>query len=193
MLNFADLYIQWNDKFAPHLYNTARWDAFNLIAHDLFSRKKPVVIIETGCVRKEDNWAGDGQSTRVLSDIANSMLGTLISIDKDPDACALATRLCPSARVRCEDSIVGLSTGFVEKCDLLFLDSYDYQPPYALSELHHAGELAVAYERLPSGCLIAVDDCHGEWVGKHVMVKVFMQRMGIEPEIEGYITVWRKP
>lgn len=192
--NFEINMNEWHEKFGPLLSHTQRWNGFAFIANELLAKDHRVTIIETGCVRVENNWEGDGQSTRVLSDIIDRIDGIMLSVDLDGQACMLAKKLCPSVNVYNEDSIEFLrDCGNVESCDLVFLDSYDYSPPYAVSELHHAGELACVWDRLPSGCLIAVDDCHGEWVGKHAMVKVFMQRMGIEPEIEGYITIWRKP
>lgn len=83
----------------------------------------------------------------------------------------------------------------MKNCALLYLDSMDlYGAPHemAQSALHHAGELAACYSRLPSGCLIAVDDCK-EPIGKHTIVKAFFDAAGIKPEFSGYITIWRKP
>ncbi len=59
MIRLAD----FDAQFAKHLANTRRWGAFRMIVADLIARGRPVNIVETGCARQPDNWAGDGQST----------------------------------------------------------------------------------------------------------------------------------
>jgi len=157
------------------------------------------VIVETGCVRAEKDWDGAGQSTMVWDWMAKHQEGgklEVVSIDNDPAHVELASRLCTSVSFVCMDSIEELSTmpkDLLERATLLFLDSMDHNPPYGESELHAAGELAVAWRWLPKGCLIAVDDCNPDGTGKHFLVRQFFERLKIRPEFESHITIWRKP
>jgi hypothetical protein len=94
--------------------------------------------------------------------------------------------------VQC-DSVVGLrTTDNADKIDLLYLDSYDLTDTID-SPLHHLAELASIYAALPSGCLIAIDDCIDEQHGKHRFVRDFLSRLGVEPVLRSYVTVWCKP
>ena len=91
------------------------------------------------------------------------------------------------------DSVVGLRTLVEAKnIDFLYLDSYDLTETID-SPLHHLAELASVYAALPSGCLIAIDDCVDEQHGKHRFVRDFLSRLGVEPVLPSYVTVWRKP
>lgn len=182
----------FDNQFKPVLGDTARWNAFSLIARHLLSKNKPVNIMETGCVWT-DNWRGQGCSTKLWEWIADKTDGVAFSFDISDEHVELARKFCPKAHIALMDSIEGLNSYDTTNLDLLYLDSYDYNPPYGLSELHHAGELAVCYERLPSGCLIAIDDCSSDTEGKHALVCAFFKRMGIEPLLRSYIYVWQKP
>jgi predicted O-methyltransferase YrrM len=194
-----DLYDEYKKEFEGHLAHTQRWGAFCTIAALLLEKKKPLLIVETGTARIPGNWGGDGQSTLQWAWMIRKVGGYLISIDKDIKACKIAeSSLGPTypkdpIEVVCADSIRYLaSIGREHNIDLLYLDSFDYAPPYFDSELHHVGELAAIWSRLPSGCLIAVDDCLGDR-GKHVLVDAFFKRAEISPLVRSYITIWKKP
>ncbi len=80
--------------------------------------------------------------------------------------------------------------------DFLYLDSMDWegtQVERGLSALHHAAELSAAWRWLNEGALIAIDDCHGDYAGKHAIVKRFFDSIGVAPIVDDYIHVWRKP
>jgi len=80
----------------------------------------------------------------------------------------------------------------VELLDLLYLDSYDLVEGIE-SPTHHLAELTAVYPRLPSGCLIAVDDCVSATHGKHRFVLAWLASLGVQPILESYVTIWRKP
>jgi len=187
------------EKFGPHLGDSRRWECFLFIADHLLKKNKPLNIIETGCARTPNNWHGDGQSTLQWDFLANQTGGKVITIDLSEHSCKVAKDLTSEkTTVICADSINALlndpSVKFtLPNCDMLFLDSYDHNPPYGLSELHHAGELAACYDKLPSGCLIVVDDCNSDDSGKHFLVKKFFDRMGIPEALKAYVSVWIKP
>jgi hypothetical protein len=114
-------------------------------------------------------------------------------MDINPANCAMAASQVYHFKVACVDSVVGLRTMVTPATiDLLYLDSYDLTETID-SPLHHLAELASVYAQLPSGCLIAVDDCVDEQHGKHLYVRDFLSRLGVEPVLRSYVTVWRKP
>ena len=157
-----------------------RWPAFNFIAKELFSKGSPVNIVETGTLRKDDDWLGYGHSTLLWDWILERTEGKGFSVDIDRQAIDFARSKCKHLTFIHEDSVGflrGLSKEiFAKTIDLLYLDSFDWSKELHLSScLHHMGELAMIYDQLPSGCLIAVDDAHNENEGKHVIVRNFFR------------------
>lgn len=187
------LFEEFENEFRPLLGKTPRWKAFEFIAKELLSKERPV-IIETGTLRQPGNWAGDGQSTALWDWIVAKTGGTAISTDINFYNCEVAAKTCPNVRVNCGDSVAFLRGYLPANINLLYLDAFDYAPGAELSSMmHHAAELAAAWDQLPSGCLIAVDDCHSDSNGKHAMVRHILSGIGVQPEVTGYITVWRRP
>lgn len=189
---FNTLLAEFDAKFAPLYKTSPRLPCYRLIADILFRKGRPVNILETGCVWTLD-WVGQGCSTRMWEWLTSKAGGSIRSIDISEEHVTKARAACPSAEVILGNSLEVLLKLDISNIDLLFLDSYDHNPPYGLSELHAIGELATCYERLPSGCLIAVDDCNPTGFGKHNFIKMFFKRMEIAPLTEGYIHVWQKP
>lgn len=184
---------KFHDQFNKQLGETRRWAAFLYVVTHLGSLRRPVTIVETGCARALNNWAGDGQSTLVWDWLVGELGGTATSFDISSDSVAYARSKVQHANVVQSDSIIGLRCVDASKIDFLYLDSYDWTGSID-SPAHHLAELASVYPRLPSGCLIAVDDClDGEGGGKHAFVKAFLTSLGIEPKVIGYVTVWIKP
>jgi SAM-dependent methyltransferase len=184
---------EFDREFRTKIGEEHRWPAFKLIAYYLLSKQAPVHIAETGCAREEHNWGGDGQSTQVWNWIVERTGGSLISFDINPKAVAYARSVAPLAEVRCIDSVQGLrQLENLEQLDFLYLDSFDLTAGIE-SPTHHLAELASVYPRLPSGCLIAVDDCKNETHGKHRFVRDWLMILGVRPLLESYVTVWRKP
>ena len=185
--------MSFDDAFIEQLGTSRRWRAFSVIVLRLLGLGRPVQIIETGCARKAGNWAGDGQSTVVWDWVIGKVGGHAMSIDLDPEHCATARSLAPRVEVICGDSIWNLRGAHqVEFADLVYLDAYDVTDDYR-SSLHHMGELAAIYEQLPSGCMIAVDDCISPTRGKHLLVKHFFESIGVKPLVDSYVCVWVKP
>ena len=193
-------YNNFESNFKRRLDNIPpfRWPAFSLIAQELLTKNRPLNIIETGCVREisEREWSGAGCSSILWNWMVVEMGGMFQSIDINPTNANVARLACNKIQMIVGDSITELIKLDVSKTDLIFLDSYDHNPPFGLSELHAVGELSVTYERLPSGCLIAVDDCSADgdaFHGKHAFIHRFFERMGIKPLLASYIYVWKKP
>jgi len=175
-----------------------RRDGFAAIMAHLDS-SKPGWILETGVSREPDNYSGDGMSTAwwdwVIARLPEKFEG--ISFDINPTSCEWARTQFSRMKVWCGDSVSGLSVvpaHIVETTRLLYLDSFDWSLEKNLdSAFHHFKELATVYARLPSGCLIVVDDRHDELFGKHGAVTAFFQNLGVSPIFVGYQIGWIKP
>lgn len=155
-------------------------------------------IIETGTARMRGNWSGDGQSTLIWDWLAGEIDGAkVLSIDLNPAAVDVAKEQTKNVKFLVGDSIEKLSgqkATVLSKVGLLYLDSLDFEWGRGqVSAQHHLGELLAVWENLPSGCLIAVDDCHSPYQGKHVAVAHFMADKQIAPAFSGYQMGWIKP
>lgn len=181
------------NRFELLLSSTRRYEAFKLICEHLISLGRPVKIVETGCVRAKDNWHGDGQSTVIWDWVISQVGGRATSIDLDPQACETAIRLAPAAKVICGDSVENLMyLTDKSEIDFLYLDSMDWDGT-AKPALHHLDELAVCWDHLKPGTIIAIDDCLEDGRGKAQMIRPRLDKAGILPILDSYITIWRKP
>lgn len=155
-------------------------------------------IIETGTARARGNWQGDGQSTLVWDWLAGEIDDAkVISIDLNPNAVEVAKEQTKNIKFIVGDSITKLAaqtSKTLSKVGLLYLDSMDFEWGRGeVSAQHHLGELLAVWDSLPSGCLIAVDDCHSPYQGKHTAVAAFMAAKEIPPAFSGYQMGWIKP
>jgi hypothetical protein len=210
MSYFIDLF---DREFGPKLAN--RTFTFRKMFEILESKQQSFyTIVETGCARKKDNWAGDGQSSILFDKFLNVYDGLLHTVDLDPTACSeLRKHVSQKTRISCSDSVVFLHqlvTGHPElKIDLLYLDSYDidWSNPHP-SSLHHLKELCAVKSALRPGTLIVVDDTvktlgvlttpmpdnkfkievfkDTGLIGKGVYVDDFLTSIGCQRIFEGY-------
>lgn len=186
-------------KFLDSIPVGGRRARFEAIAQGMINAQRPIVIIETGCMRPNLTPEADGCSTLVWDYVARVTQGDCYTIDRNPvNADFARSKVSERTHVICGDSVRWLSSldAMTRQIDLLYLDSMDWegtQQERALSALHHASELSAAWQWIAPGGLIAVDDCHGEYAGKHAIVKRFFEAIGAEPLTNDYIHVWRKP
>ena len=165
---------------------------------DYLNRIKDPVIVETGTVREDYNFEGDGCSTVLFDNYVGAKGGTLITVDIDPEACKNAEIVTTNAEVVESDSVEFLATldGHV---DLLYLDSfniYNWLDDWEASG-HHLKELFAAKNVIKEGTLIVVDDnLHMQNVeankkfGKGRMIHELMKSIGIPLYIDGYHMAW---
>lgn len=183
------------ETFAPHLGESKRWLAFQFIADLLIARSfsQSIIMVETGCTRQEGNWNGDGQSTVVWWWLAGQLQGRLYSVDINHHHTSVARSLAPSAIITTGDSLEYLRD-FASASDisLLYLDSLDYRAGETSAAEHHLSELQAIFDRLPDGCIIAVDDCITPTEGKGALVRQWLAERENLPVLEGYVTVWIK-
>ena len=172
---------------------------FTRIFEHLDNIKDPV-IVETGTVREDYNFEGDGCSTVLFDNYIGKKGGTLITVDIDPAACKNARTVTTYAEVVEADSVEFLSTldGHV---DVLYLDSfniYNWLDDWEASG-HHLKELFAAKNVIKDGTLIVVDDnLYGTSVGqksnqkfgKGRMINEMMKSIGIPIHIDGYHMGW---
>lgn len=184
-----------------HRLEKRKWTFLKMIEH-LEAIPEGGRILETGTLRITDNFEGDGQSTFIwnwfLSQEDLNDYWLAYSVDIDPNAVKIATEHCPLVKIRESDSLKFLSD-YAELLDptmvrLLYLDSFDWHPDIHLDScFHHLAELTTIYAKLPSGCMIVVDDKHGPLAGKHMMVQFFFEKLGITPVFDAYQVGWIKP
>lgn len=168
------------------------------------------LIIETGCARpphkdwgNEDvSFKDEGFSTRIFDAFINQHGGELHSVDINPDNVEYArTQVSDQVQVHCSDSVEFLWQANLNLTienhyvDLLYLDSFDYEPsdPWP-SAAHHMKELAAIISRLRPGSLVAVDDnfiVNGQRQGKGAYVYDFMTSIGKPMLHDGYQLIWR--
>jgi trans-aconitate methyltransferase len=187
---------EFNEKFGFKIGVRAK--AFEkIITHINHLRHDNFTIIETGTAREKDNWCGDGQSTLIWDWVLGKYPNAKgISIDIDREAIELAASQTSRISYGVGDSVFALNNldwSWKRDCKVLYLDSFDLDKENPLpSSFHHMKEMVSIFGALPSGCLVAVDDCVSDKVGKHLYVKAFFDSIGIEPFLEGYITAWIK-
>lgn len=166
-----------------------RFSTFEAVLGQIEFLGRPVCIVETGCVRVADNWAGDGQSTRIFDALINEIGGAVHSVDISEHSVGVARSLVSSkTTVTCGDSLKFLGE-FRGEIDLLYLDSFDFNGNEPLvSATHHLYELCAAYKHLRSGSIVLVDDTSirfGKFFGKGMLIAEFMSRVGHKILTEG--------
>lgn len=163
-------------------------------------RKNEYFILETGCLRYEDNWFWDGMSTHVFDQFVGLHGGRVSSIDINRSNIEVAQRYC-SARTTfyCGDSVKVLyqlaKQGDLENIDLLYLDSFDLDKKNHLpSAFHHMKEISCVLPLLKQGTVICVDDnivVDNKKIGKGVLVAELMNNIGAKMLFDGYQMVWQ--
>jgi hypothetical protein len=126
-------------------------------------------IVETGCIRSEEDFAGAGFSTLLLGIFAAGRGGELVSIDHDAVNCEFARRTvgCLGSSVLVvEDDSVSFLADHRQVIDVLYLDSRDSDWPGSAE--HAVRELEAAYPVLHEQSIVAIDDtCYqnGNFIG----------------------------
>lgn len=196
---------QYNEIYAPLLADRA--DGFRVIFEKLEERRQSrgpgyrPWIIETGSLRVMNNWAGDGQSTRLFDMYAAHTGGSVITIDINPEAQQVVVANCSDLVTSIvDDSVTALHKIAMgangQTADLLYLDSFDFEEsnPFP-SAFHHVKELLSAMTLLDDGTIVSVDDNYfmpnGVKTGKGLLVQQWFSDIGQRPIHDGYQTVWQ--
>jgi hypothetical protein len=172
-----------------------RDQSFDLILRHLSDIAAPR-IVETGCIRAEEDWSGAGFSTYLLGAYAAARGGRLVSVDNSAVHCAFArkwTRVFGKhVELRQEDSVKYLR-GCEEPVDLLYLDSMDTYNAGCAE--HRLQELQALEKRLHSKTMVVFEDTSllaGKWQGKGMLAVPWMVERGWQPMFIGHQTVMLK-
>lgn len=106
-----------------------RFSTFQLSLNLLEKRFECPTIIETGCQRQKED-LGAGMSTSIFAEYIHRNNGNLIVVDliqRHLDVATKCVESWPNVDIQfvCSDSVAFLKE-YQGKCDLLYLDSYDY-------------------------------------------------------------------
>jgi len=195
----ADVQLQWFVRSqmrggdSPFGGYVDRHLSFDLVLRELSARSVQPCVVETGCIRAEDDFAGAGFSTYVIGFYLSRHGGRLISVDNDPMNCAFArvwTRCFGAAvEIRLADSIAFLRDSR-EPIDLLYLDSLDAD--HARCAEHSLAEIQAAYPRLRGRSLVVCDDTPysvGQFRGKGALAVPWLLERGWRILYTGHQTV----
>ena len=156
-------------------------------------------IIETGTLRKVDNWK-DGQSARLFTEFVRVVGGSVRSVDIDPEACKEAHNFLqhPEFTVTCSDSLNYLSSlTDLTDIDLFYLDSYDVKwDNDTPSAEHHLKEFKIIEPFLKPGCIVAIDDntrllSNNNRVGKGRRIVEYLESTGKTPLYDNYQIIYQ--
>lgn len=177
-LKLADRY--WSFKVALNLF--LQFDGDN--------------IVETGCVREEDDW-GAGMSTYVFGDFCTRYGKTLWSVDNSVNALGKAQKICEdfvdNILFTLRDSVEYLRD-FKKPIDLLYLDSKDCElgddADNTPAQQHQLRELTRAYPKLSSKCVVLLDDNRFENGGKTTLSREYLLKKGFTCLIDFKQSLW---
>jgi hypothetical protein len=192
-LQLQQFVLQWergsNGRLSEYV---DRHTSFDRLLNEICARFKEPFIVETGCIRAEEDWAGAGFSTYLLGAFLHRYGGKLLSLDNSPHHCEFArqsAREMPCVSVDCRDSLEGL-TNLGRAIDVLLLDSWDTDVSgYA----EHALQEANAAQRwLHTQSLIVFDDTvyhNRRFRGKGELAVPWLLSNGWEIVYSGYQTI----
>jgi len=164
MSESLDFY-KWFNNISSKL--GAREVSFKKIFKYLDSLPNPIIIVETGCLRKKDNFL-DGQSTLLFDKytLSRGENSKVYTVDISPES----TKICKevvskNVQITTSDSVGylnNLSNTFLKnkiKVSMFYLDSFDvdWRYPYP-SAAHHLKELVAINKVLNKDTLVVVDD-----------------------------------
>ncbi len=134
----------------------------------------PIIILETGCLRKLNNYAGDGQSTLIFDKYTQHRGNgsKFFSVDISKENVNFCKKIVSKdVFLENEDSVKYISNFYNkiknnEKLSLLYLDSFDVNWDYPFeSSAHHLKELTAAIPHINNKTLVVVDDAPISLIG----------------------------
>ncbi len=167
-----------------------RHRTFSMILDHLAAIKNPRVI-ETGCIRAEEDWGGAGYSTFWLGMALEAMDGHLDSVDCTPEHVEFARKWTAwfgdGVTVHQADSQAWLAAYNGPLIDVFYADSADV----GTSQFEEVclGEIQRAVEILKPDGLILIDDMlyhQGKWSGKGRQAIPWLLSQGWEVVYGGY-------
>jgi len=169
-----------------------RHNGYDRLLRILKQRYAAPLIVESGCIRTDEDWRGAGYSTYLFAAYVNRAGGEFISVDNSSDHCRFAreaTAEFPAVRIHCGDSVDFLR-GFDRPIDVLQLDSMDTEIPGHAD--HAAAELEAALPRLHDRSIVVFDDTvyqARQWRGKGAKAVPLLLDRGWQIIYSGYQTI----
>ena len=201
--NREDFLPLYDSKFGPLLgvRETGFRVIFELLQNNWRAHGNQTLIVETGSLREVGNWAGDGQSTVLWKEFSQLLPCEIHTVDLNPATSEIVRSICGDAvNVHTGDSVAFLhrmaTMPSPRQIDLLYLDSYDFDPdnPFP-SSFHHIKELIAVRPCLGPGSIIAIDDNfqtpEGKIIGKGSLAMEWFDHLGIPFKHMGYQFVWQ--
>ena len=178
------------EKLWPSRISPRRRDGMRVL-FQLMQERDARSIIETGTLRRENNWAGDGGMTWHFAQYCKRTGARLLTIDNSRKALDVAKKVLGDVeRVTfCEsDSVIALQR-FDMPIDVLYLDSLDYDLDPRQSQAHVMDEVFAARPHLHEKSIIAIDDCGFPDGGKGGLGVPYLSASGWTVAHPGYLTV----
>lgn len=187
------------DEYREQLDKGGRYVGFK-IALELFKQNGGQVIVETGCMRMENDFEGAGGSTYLFGRVAKDAGQTdglgqprakvrVFSVDNNPENVETAKKLTEGLPVEfyTNDSIEFLRE-WATPIDLLYLDSMDCDPKFdadnSLPQEHNLTEFKAAEGKLTPRAVIVLDDNDFTNGGKTAKTNEYLRQSG------RYIQLW---
>ncbi len=180
------------EKVSPH-----RREGMCLLFQEM-SKRKANSIVETGTLRQENNWHGDGGLTWFFARYLSFHHGRLWTVDNSEAALAVSRKVTERFKEHIEyvhsDSVAWLRAR-TEPIDVLFLDSVGYEGGpecERAAQEHNLAEVMAAMPKLHERSLIAIDDCGLPNGGKGGMSVPYLLNHGWERIGNGYMAILRR-
>ena len=164
-MNESSNFYKWFNDISSKL--GVREISFKKIFKYLDSQPTPIIIVETGCLRKKDNFL-DGQSTLLFDKYTFSRGGNskIYTVDINQESTKVCKQVCSkNVGITTDDSIHYLnnvSSTFLKnktKVSMFYLDSFDVDWRYSYpSAAHHLKELVAISRLLHEDTLVVIDD-----------------------------------
>ena len=164
-MNVSLNFYKWFETIAPKLGN--REISFRKIFKYLDAQPTPIIIVETGCLRKLDNFL-DGQSTLLFDKytLSRGEESKVYTVDINPNSIqACRQAVSKHVEITTDDSVRylnNLTSKFFAnktKVSMFYLDSFDVDWRYPHpSAAHHLKELTAISRILHKDTLVVVDD-----------------------------------
>ena len=164
-MNINSDFYKWFNDIAPKLND--REISFRKIFKYLDSLPCPIIIVETGCLRVQDNFL-DGQSTLLFDKytLARGKESKVYTVDINRNSTNTCKKVVSNnVEIATDDSVRYLNTlcnNFLKnktKVSMFYLDSLDVDWRYTYpSAAHHLKELTSITRLLHKDTLVVVDD-----------------------------------
>lgn len=157
------------------------------------------MIVETGSLRADGNWMGDGQSTLVWCDYGLKFKAAVVTIDNDPKAIKTVNEVVSRNfeftghfLAMCDDGAYALK-GINAPIGMLYLDSLDYDPQNPEPAQRQAlAEFEAAEPWTHTETVLLIDDCALPGGGKGGLVVDVARRHGWRMVREDYQVLMQK-